>query len=503
MNELQVTFDGRSHTFQPGQTVLIGRLSDNSIVVSDPTVSRRHAQLTWGPVGWLFENLGQARAFQHGQEVRQVIVRKPVELALASPHGPVVRLEPLDAAGSQAAAQAGPQAAPFGAPSAGPAPGFGPPAGLGPPPGGHGPPGGYGPPGSHGPPGSYGPPVGYGPPPGGHGWPPAGSGVPAAAAPRAVPPAGVGDELVTAFEILIPVKTWLRDARWHQGLRLLVIAYALLPLLFLALLSSSSSLGVPGFAYSLYVAPLWAIAFWLLLRPGRIAALEIYVGIAIIIWVTIWLYAVTININDHLVNAVRNGNFLAALAVGYNEEITKALPILLAALILVKFRATKLDVRMWMFLGTISGLTFGVLEERLYTEMAIAQVANASAVSQADAGVLDFAFRVFVDGFEHAVWTGVAAFFIGIAINYPRRRWQLILLGVSMVAVLHGLNDWSVSTFNSYWPGILIQAISLLLFIGYTMSASSIERQVRRTPLFRGDSIAMDILSEPKGPGGS
>jgi len=313
----------------------------------------------------------------------------------------------------------------------------------------------------------------------------------------------VGDELATAFEILIPVKTWLGDAGWRQGLRLLVIAYALLPLLFLALLSSSSSLSVPGFAYSLYVAPLWAIAFWLLLRPGRIGALEIYVAIATIIWVTIWLFAVTVNINDQLVSAVRGGNFLAALAVGYNEEITKALPILLAALILLKFRATKLDVRMWMFLGTISGLTFGVLEERLYTEMAIAQVAHASAVPQADAGVLDFAFRVFVDGFEHAVWAGVAAFFIGIAINYPRRRWQLILLGISMVAVLHGLNDWSVSSFNSYWPGILIQAISLLLFIGYTMSASSIERQVRRTPLFRGDSMVMDILSEPKETGGS
>jgi RsiW-degrading membrane proteinase PrsW (M82 family) len=486
MNELQVTIDGRSHTFQPGQTVLIGRLSDNSIVVSDPTVSRRHAQLTWGPAGWMFENLGQARAFQHGQEVRQVLVRNPIELTLASPQGPVVRLEPVNAAGSQAASQVGPQAAPFG--------------GYGPPPGGYGPPsGGYGPP-----PGSYGsPPGSYGaPPPGGHGWPSPGSGAPAGAGPRAAHPAGVGDELVTAFEILIPVKTWLKDARWHQGLRLLVIAYALLPLLFLALLSSSSSLGVPGFAYSLYVAPLWAIAFWLLLRPGRIAALEIYLMIAIIIWVTVWLYVVTININDHLVNAVRSGNFLAALAVGYNEEISKALPILLAALILLKFRDTKLDVRMWMFLGTISGLTFGILEERLYTEMAIAQVANASAVPQADAGVLDFAFRVFVDGFEHAVWTGVAAFFIGIAINYPRRRWQLILLGVSMVALLHGLNDWSVSTFNSYWPGIIIQAISLLLFIGYTLSASSIERQVRRTPLFRGDSMAMDIL-DPKETGGS
>ncbi|HLK72853.1 MAG TPA: PrsW family glutamic-type intramembrane protease [Streptosporangiaceae bacterium] len=509
MNELHVTFEGRSYTFQPGQTVYIGRMTDNSIVVGDPTVSRRHAQLTWGPVGWLYENLGQARTFENGQEIKQVIVRKPTELSLASPQGPVLLLEPLEPAGSQGTFQAGPQAAPFGAAAPAPQPGFGPPpGGYGPPAADYGAPAaGYGPPpaGYGAPAAGYGPAGGYGPPPGGYGPPPGGYGLPPGwvtppGGPRAAHHEGVGEELATAFEILIPIKTWLKDAGWHQGLRLLVIAYALLPLLFLALLSSSSSLSVPGFAYSLYVAPLWAIAFWLLLRPGRVGALEIYVGIGIVVWVTIWLYAVTVNINDQLVNAVRNGNFLAALAVGYNEEVTKALPILLAALVLLKFRNTKLDVRMWMLLGTVSGLTFGVLEERLYTEMAIAQVANASAVSQADTGVLDFAFRVFVDGFEHAVWAGVSAFFIGIAINYPRRRWQLILLGVSMVAILHGLNDWSVSEFNSYWPGIIIQAVSLLLFIGYTMSASSIERQVRRTPLFRGDSMAMEIISEPKDP---
>src|SRR5580704_13999591 len=161
MNELQVTFDGRSYTFQPGQTVYIGRLSDNSIVVSDPTVSRRHAQLTWGPVGWLFENLGQARTFQNGQEITQVIVQKPTELSLASPQGPALHLEPLEPAGSPATFQAGPQAAPFGTPPSAPQPGFGPPPGAyGPPPGGYGaPPGGYGAPaGGYGPPGDYGPP---------------------------------------------------------------------------------------------------------------------------------------------------------------------------------------------------------------------------------------------------------------------------------------------------------------------------------------------------------
>jgi len=342
-------------------------------------------------------------------------------------------------------------------------------------------PAGAGAPGAYPPPGAYAPPAGYTAP---GGYPPPGH------------PASTTGGLAMAVEILVPIRSWLKNPGWHNGLRLLVIAYALLPLIFLALLSNSRSLAAPGFAYSLYIAPLWGIAFWLLMRPGRLHTQEIVIAVAIVIWVTIWLNVVTININDQLVNGVRRGNFLAALGVGYNEEISKALPVLLAALILLRFRHAKLNVRMWMFLGTIAGLTFGIIEEMFYTEMAIAQVANANAVAQADTGVLDFAFRVFVDGFEHAVWAGVSAFFIGIGVNYPRRRWQLIIFGVSIAAILHALNDWSLSTFNSYWPGIAVQAISLLLFLGYTMSATSIEREVRRTALFRGDSMIMEIPSQ-------
>jgi RsiW-degrading membrane proteinase PrsW (M82 family) len=101
-----------------------------------------------------------------------------------------------------------------------------------------------------------------------------------------------------------------------------------------------------------------------------------------------------------------------------------------------------------------------------------------------------------VDGFQHAVWAGMSAFFIGMAVNYPRRRVQLIIFGIAMAAVLHALNDWLVTNINSLWPWILLQAVSLVLFLGYSMSATSIERNVRRTPLFRGDSILMEKFSE-------
>ena len=71
----------------------------------------------------------------------------------------------------------------------------------------------------------------------------------------------------------------------------------------------------------------------------------------------------------------------------------------------------------------------------------------------------------------------------------------LILLGVAVAAVLHALNDW-------YLANSLALAVdpapggSLLLFLGYTMSAASIERRVRRTPLFRGESMIMDKFTE-------
>jgi RsiW-degrading membrane proteinase PrsW (M82 family) len=294
------------------------------------------------------------------------------------------------------------------------------------------------------------------------------------------------EELKAALGILFPVRSWAHDPGWRQGFRLLVIAYALLPLIFLALFANSGSLTTPGWAYSLYVAPLWAVGFWLLIRPGHIGKLPVRVGIGVIIWTLVWMSVVTVNINDALSTA--SGISLpAAVVVGLNEEITKALPVLLAGLYLLKYRSARLDTRMWMFIGTIAGLTFGVAEQAFYTSNDILAINEAVSANQAVTAVLAFAERVFVDGFQHAVWAGIAGFFIGMALNYRHRRRQLIILGIAVPALLHALSDWVAGGFGSAWGVIIIQAASLLLFLGYTMSAESIEQQVRENPIFRGD----------------
>src|SRR5207248_10876789 len=114
---------GQRHTFEQGQTVRIGRSTDNDVVVSDPTVSRQHARLAWGPDGWVFEGLGRSGTFLHGGAVTRLLVAEPVELALAAPHGPVVRLEPSQPASEAASPPSATSVSPPG--PAGPRPGDG------------------------------------------------------------------------------------------------------------------------------------------------------------------------------------------------------------------------------------------------------------------------------------------------------------------------------------------------------------------------------------------
>jgi RsiW-degrading membrane proteinase PrsW (M82 family) len=487
MNELHVTLGDRSYSFDGGATVRIGRSPDNDIVVGDPTVSRQHAQLSRGPRGWEFVNVGRALSYLNGEPVTRAVLSGPARIQLSSLEGPALAITPVAAEPDPPPAEA---AAPADPAEAGDSGDSGDPAeaadsgdsveaadseeaeerprhdatsvmaspladplasGLG-----------------------------------AHGMPP-----------RARVAAGESvDEIATALHILIPIRSWLHDPGWRQFLRLLVIPYGLLPLIFIALFAGSDSLATPGWAYSLYIAPLWAIVFWLLIRPGPVGRREWLIGAGAIAFSLVWIRLVTVNLNQVMGRPGKPLSFPGAIGVGLNEEITKALPILLAALLLLKFRSVKLDVRMWMFLGAIVGLAFGVTEQAGYTLQDIQAITSAQANSEIIVEVLAFAERVFVDGFQHALWAGVSAFFIGMAVNYPRRRIALIALGIAIPASLHGLYDWSAGAFASLWVPIIIQALSVFLFLGYTMSAAAIERRVRQTPMFRGESMLFDRITD-------
>jgi RsiW-degrading membrane proteinase PrsW (M82 family) len=462
VSELKITFAGQAFNFEPGQTVRIGRSPDNAVVVPDPVVSRDHARVRWKDGAWILDDLGKGRTFVGGIPVASVSVHQPLEVRLATPLGPLLRIEPAGTVSADTDPSATAQGISNGDAAEAGSTGK-----------------------TRHPSAVHREGLWRGDISGSHTSPAY------LAEHQAGPDFPVGD-FATAVHILVPVRSWLKDPGWKQGSRLLVIAYGLLPSLFVVLFSATSDLSAPGWAYSLAIAPLWAVAFWLLIRPGHITKLIGWLAVAIVAGVMVLLPILTLPWEGTLDKTSTLHNLLPWIyGVGFAEEVTKAIPILVAALSLRWIWKITLDVRVWMFLGTIAGLAFGVRESVLYTSSYLMQGNHRAGL--AVPLILTFAQRVFVDGFQHAVWAGIAAFFIGMGVNYRRRRIPLILFGVTLPAVLHGLNDWTTQL-ASHWLWIVMEAVSMLLFIGYTMSAASIERQVRDTPLFRGDSMIMGAV---------
>ncbi len=459
MNELVVRHGDQRAVLQPGQVAYVGRRDDSAVVVTDPRVSREHVRLSWGGQGWVLENVGRSGTFVSGQPVAQYQLGRPVEARLAVPDGPAVRFEPAlvreDVPVPTADAPAGPPAPPAGPPRP-----------------------------TAGPPGPPAPPAAA---------PPAAP--PAAAPPGHAAPRKTGDplggQLIGALRILVPMGAWLRDPAMRQWPRLLVTAYALAPLILLIVLQHNADLVTMGWVYCLYVAPLWALVFWFLIRPGPLGRLHLIIATIIIAAEFVLIPALTLPW-EHALAPPTTSHSLAGwvTGVGLPEELTKALPVIVLAIVLLKVRHIKLDVRMWMFLATLSGLFFGAYEaSKVYVPNAILAIARGSAF-----GIPEFAERVFVDGLQHALWAGIAGFFIGLGTNYRRQRIPLWLLGIAVPMVLHGLNDWILTwpSISAEWGWVLIQAFSLFLFLGYSASAAAIEKRVRYTPVFRGDSMLMD-----------
>jgi RsiW-degrading membrane proteinase PrsW (M82 family) len=432
MSELSVSHGGQRVVLQPGQVAYVGRRDSSAVVVTDERVSREHIRLSWGARGWLLENVGRSGTYVQGEQVAQIYLAHPVEARLAVPDGPLVRFEPVSAAQAAAAGPARPPA-------------------------------------SAAPPAAF---TGQPPPV-----------LPAADAP--------GGQVVSALRILLPITAWLRDPAMRQWQRLLVAAYALTPLILLIVLQHNADLVTLGWVYCLYVAPLWAIVFWYLIRPGPLTRLHLVIAAVIIAAEFLLIPALTLPWERALAPPNASHNLLRwIVGVGLPEEFTKALPVMVLAIVLLKVRHIKLDVRMWMFLACLSGLFFGAYEaSKVYVPLAVIEIARGSAF-----GIPQFAERVFVDGLQHALWAGTAGFFIGLGTNYGRQRIILWTFGIAVPTVLHGLNDGvlSWSSGQAQWAWIAIQAFSLFLFLGYTASAARIERQVRHTPIFRGDSIFLD-----------
>jgi protease PrsW len=90
----------------------------------------------------------------------------------------------------------------------------------------------------------------------------------------------------------------------------------------------------------------------------------------------------------------------------------------------------------------------------------------------------------------HAIWSGIAGYFLGLAAINPSRQLHIILIGIAISAVLHGLYDSFASTsLPTGLVGVGILAFSILLFVAYLRHSRRIVAELEQVEQQRQGTV--------------
>ena len=212
------------------------------------------------------------------------------------------------------------------------------------------------------------------------------------------------------------------------------------------------------YAISLYFSVIWGIFFYYMFSTKQVTTRNTI----LLFFLTQITAFILVNLQSfpplsYLYGFTESGNIILrligyVLGVGLTEETIKALPLLF----LIRSSKEPLVPQTVVFYGLISGIGFGVLEGVHY------QTTTNTTLSYDAAFFMNVA-RLTCLPFLHAIWAGIAGYFISFANIIPKYRQSLYVLAIGIPAILHGIYDvlgWSI-------PGLISTLFSVLLLIYY------------------------------------
>jgi RsiW-degrading membrane proteinase PrsW (M82 family) len=264
---------------------------------------------------------------------------------------------------------------------------------------------------------------------------------------------------VIGRELIIPKQIFSRH-EIMQDSRLLWLA--LLGLAPAFLISFFSPIPVITFyVIALYFSIIWGLFFFYFFKTPQIntkttiALFFILQLFVFVIWDILslprwYIIRLLYSFTDSSSVVLRLTGFI--FGVGLLEEAVKAIPLLL-----IIYRAKEPYIpQSLVFYGLMSGIAFGVFEGVQY------QMIENTKLDYANAFFMNVA-RLTSLPFLHAVWSGMAGYFIAFANLYPKYRRALYFLAIAIPATIHGLYDtlgWSI-------PGLLLTLFSVILLMCY------------------------------------
>ncbi len=157
--------------------------------------------------------------------------------------------------------------------------------------------------------------------------------------------------------------------------------------------------------------------------------------------------------------------------VGLNEEGAKLLPVLLVAFVLKRVR-TPLD---GIFYGAMSGLGFGMVEGLRYV----------SASGDEVTFLIQSMLRTTSLPFMHALWSSIAGYFVALSLVSPRRRVSLVLAGLIVTSLGHGIYD----ALSGGPLGVALAACLYFLFMAYLERSQDMVRELQRAEALAGTDV--------------
>lgn len=273
---------------------------------------------------------------------------------------------------------------------------------------------------------------------------------------------GIGSQLIFPIGVL-------KNRKWLSDKRLLLLALIGLGPLIILLLPIGGFMVF--YAVSLYFAAIWGLFFYYFFKTGQVSA---KVTLAVFFLTQAFVFLVwdvfglaRLNLFYELIGMGFPFNLIGyVFGVGLTEEFFKLLPLL----IIYRFAKEPLQPKTLVFYGLMSGIAFGVFEGVQYQTQANIHLDYASSFFMNIARLTSLPFL-------HAVWAGIAGYFIGFAKLYPLYRHALYFLAIAIPSVLHGLYD----TFcGSMSIALLISLIGVFLLMTYLKQAQSYQSKLIR-----------------------
>lgn len=154
--------------------------------------------------------------------------------------------------------------------------------------------------------------------------------------------------------------------------------------------------------------------------------------------------------------------------VGLMEELVKLIP-----LIFICQKAKEPIIpQTLVFYGLMSGIAFGVYEGVQY------QLSNNVEFDYSTSYFLNIA-RMTSLPFLHAVWCGIAGYFISFAHLYPKYRISLYFLALVIPMFLHGIYDSFCNSYLCFFISMPIMVISVFLLMTYLKQGINYQSKLR------------------------